>query len=176
MLRQLLIKSTNSEINRTMKNYRINKNTWHNPNDNHEVHNETCSKYNKIELFEKHFSKDEKAYFIDEGGAGPFGAKGCEEIVTELTETYDKIFCAVGTATTLHGIAQAIKNNGLPTKAEGICVLKGADEIDTHLKGNGLENYYKTHHQFHEGGYAKTNPEQFDFIKLFASRSVRRKK
>lgn len=35
-----------------MKNYRINKNTWHNPNDNHEVHNETCSKYNKLELFE----------------------------------------------------------------------------------------------------------------------------
>lgn len=35
-----------------MKNYRINKNTWHNPNDNHEVHSETCSKYNKIEWFE----------------------------------------------------------------------------------------------------------------------------
>ena len=126
---------------------------------------------NKSELFDKHFSNDEKAYFIDEGGAGPFGAKGCEEIVTELTETYDKIFCAVGTATTLQGIAQAIKNNGLQTKAEGICVLKGAEEIDAHLKANGLEDYYKIHHQFHEGGYAKTNPELFDFIKLFASKT-----
>lgn len=126
---------------------------------------------NKVELFDKHFSNDEQAYFIDEGGAGLFGAKGCEEIVTELTETYDKIFCAVGTATTLQGIAQAIKNNGLQTKAEGICVLKGAEEIDAHLKANGLEDYYKIHHQFHEGGYAKTNPELFDFIKLFASKT-----
>lgn len=126
---------------------------------------------NKIELFDKHFSNDDKAYFIDEGGAGKFGAKGCEEIVTELTETYQKIFCAVGTATTLQGIAQAIKNNGLPTKAEGICVLKGADEIDVHLKENNLVDYYKIHHQFHEGGYAKINPELFDFIKYFASKT-----
>jgi 1-aminocyclopropane-1-carboxylate deaminase len=126
---------------------------------------------NKKELFEKHFLNDDKANFIDEGGAGTFGAKGCEEIVTELTQIYDKIFCAVGTATTLQGIAQAIKNNGLTTKAEGICVLKGAEEIDAHLKENELENYYKIHHQFHEGGYAKTNPELFDFIKLFASKT-----
>jgi 1-aminocyclopropane-1-carboxylate deaminase len=126
---------------------------------------------NKIELFEKHFSKDEKAYFIDEGGAGPFGAKGCEEIVTELTETYDKIFCAVGTATTLQGVAQAIKNRGLPIKAEGICVLKGGEGIDANMKENGLEDYYKIHYQFHEGGYAKTNPELFDFIKLFAGKT-----
>lgn len=126
---------------------------------------------NKVELFEKHFSNDEKAYFIDEGGAGPFGSKGCEEIVTELTETYDKIFCAVGTATTLQGITQAIKNNGLPTKAEGICVLKGAEEIDAHLKENGLVDYYKIHHQFHEGGYAKSNPKVMDFITMFASKT-----
>ena len=126
---------------------------------------------NKKELFEKYFLNDDKAYFIDEGGAGPFGATGCEEIVTELTETYDRIFCAVGTATTLQGIAQAIKNNGLPSKAEGICVLKGAEEIDAHLKENELEDHYKIHHQFHEGGYAKSNPELFDFIKLFASKT-----
>ena len=123
---------------------------------------------NKQTLFEKHFNHS-TSYFIDEGGAGIFGAKGCEEIVYELTLSYDKIFCPVGTATTLQGIAQAIKNKNLKTIAEGICVLKGATNIDKTLIESKLTEHYKIHHQFHEGGYAKSNETLFDFIKMFAS-------
>src|ERR1700748_2645069 len=48
----------------------------------------------KQALFDKHFANDDQAFFIDEGGASPLGAKGCSELVDELTEAYDHIFCA----------------------------------------------------------------------------------
>jgi 1-aminocyclopropane-1-carboxylate deaminase len=135
------------------------------------IYTDRTSYRDKETLFENHFGQNENAYFVNEGGAGVLGAKGCQEIVTELTENYQHIFCAVGTATTLQGITQAIKNLQLTTKAEGICVLKGAENIDEELCKNQLQDYYKIHHQFHEGGYAKSNPKLMDFITHFASKS-----
>ncbi len=135
------------------------------------IYTDRTSYKDKEILFENYFGQNEQAYFVNEGGAGILGAKGCEEIVTELTENYDKIFCAVGTATTLLGITQAIKNKQLTTKAEGICVLKGAENIDEELQKNQLQDYYKIHHQFHEGGYAKSHPKVMDFITMFASQT-----
>jgi 1-aminocyclopropane-1-carboxylate deaminase len=135
------------------------------------IYTDRTSYRDKESLFENHFGQNENAYFVNEGGAGVLGAKGCQEIVTELTENYQYIFCAVGTATTLQGIAQAIKNQQLATKAEGICVLKGAENIDEELRKNQLQDYYKIHHQFHGGGYAKNNPQIMDFITLFASKT-----
>jgi 1-aminocyclopropane-1-carboxylate deaminase len=135
------------------------------------IYTDRTSYKDKEILFEKHFGQNENAYFVNEGGAGILGAKGCQEIVTELTENYQHVFCAVGTATTLQGIAQAIKNQQLTTKAEGICVLKGAENIDEELRKNQLQDYYKIHHQFHEGGYAKSNFKIMDFITQFASKT-----
>ncbi len=125
----------------------------------------------KPALFNQYFGDDANAYFIDEGGAGLLGAKGCEDIVYELGPEYNRIFCSVGTATTLQGITQAIQKKGLATKAEGICVLKGAENIDESLQALQLNKHYNIHHRFHEGGYAKTNDELFAFIKLFASQT-----
>src|SRR5579872_1725382 len=51
----------------------------------------------KQALFRKYFENDSHAYFIDEGGASPLGAKGVSELVDELVETYDHIFCPTGT-------------------------------------------------------------------------------
>lgn len=135
------------------------------------IYTDRTSYKDKEILFEKHFGQNENACFVNEGGAGILGAKGCQEIVTELTENYQHVFCAVGTATTLQGIAQAIKNQQLTTKAEGICVLKGAENIDEELRKNQLQDYYKIHHQFHEGGYAKSNFKIMDFITQFASKT-----
>lgn len=135
------------------------------------IYTDRTSYRDKETLFENHFGQNENAYFVNEGGAGVLGAKGCQEIVTELTENYQHIFCAVGTATTLQGIAQAIKNLQLTTRAEGICVLKGAENIDEELCKNQLQDYYEIHHQFHEGGYAKSNPKLMDFIAQFASKT-----
>jgi 1-aminocyclopropane-1-carboxylate deaminase len=123
----------------------------------------------KTALYKRQYGNNTNTYFIDEGGAGVLGAKGCEEIVSELDAHYDDIFCAVGTATTLQGITQAIKEKNLPTKAHGICVLKGALSIDEHLKAAQLDSYYTMHHTFHEGGYAKSNEALIAFIQMFAS-------
>lgn len=125
----------------------------------------------KQALFDTYFANDKNAYFIDEGGAGMLGVKGCQEIINELTDTYQHIFCAVGTATTLHGLTQEVKNKNLDTLVEGICVLKGALQIDEKLKEAQLTDWYKIHHQFHEGGYGKWNPELMDFIQFFASKT-----
>lgn len=69
----------------------------------------------------------------------------------------------------MQGITQAIQKKKLPAIAEGICVLKGAEEIDGNLKRLNLQHHYKIHHRFHEGGYAKTSIELLDLIKMFSS-------
>jgi 1-aminocyclopropane-1-carboxylate deaminase len=135
------------------------------------IYTDRTSYKDKISLYNLYFENNPNTYFINEGGAGIFGVKGCEEIVTELNENFDHLFCAVGTATTLHGITNAIKNLQLNTIAEGICVLKNTVNIDNELVKNNLQDYYKIHHQFHEGGYAKSNEKVMEFIKLFASKT-----
>ena len=67
----------------------------------------------KPALFKKYFGDDPEAFFIDEGGASAEGAKGCSELIDELTETYDHIFCACGTGTTAAGIINGINNHNL---------------------------------------------------------------
>src|ERR1700742_163999 len=52
---------------------------------------------NKPALFKLHFANDTDAFFIDEGGASSLAAKGCSELIDELLEPYDHIFCACGT-------------------------------------------------------------------------------
>jgi 1-aminocyclopropane-1-carboxylate deaminase len=101
-------------------------------------------------------------YFIDEGGKGILAQKGCEEIrytVSEITH----IVCAIGTGTTFAGIAKTATAKGI--MAEGICVLKGAESINEEIKQSiGHSNNWHVHHQFHEGGYAKTTPELWQLI------------
>src|SRR3978361_173092 len=46
----------------------------------------------KSALFNKYFAGDADAFFIDEGGASAEGAKGCSELLHELTQSYDHIF------------------------------------------------------------------------------------
>lgn len=125
---------------------------------------------NKQALFDMHFSQNPYAYFIDEGGHGPLGSKGCEEIVSSLNETYDHIFCACGTGTTLAGLQHAVTSSGLQTEVHGIPVLKGGDFIQDEL----LKIYpnipaVTLHTEYHFGGYAKTKPELLQFIEKFVS-------
>ncbi|MCZ2141701.1 MAG: pyridoxal-phosphate dependent enzyme [Bacteroidia bacterium] len=119
---------------------------------------------NKIELYEEFAKKNELTYFIDEGGRGELGAKGCTEIIKEKTG-FTHTFCAVGTGTTLAGLA--INASQYSIKAEGICVLKGAEGINQDVENIAGFNV-PIHHNFHAGGYAKTTPELLSFAKHFA--------
>ncbi|GAB2983136.1 pyridoxal-phosphate dependent enzyme [Mucilaginibacter puniceus] len=119
-------------------------------------------------LFKKHFGDDAAAFFIDEGGASAEGAKGCSELVTELTQQYDHIFCACGTGTTAAGIINGIHKHNYPAVFNAVPVLKNGgfikDEINTLLVTPAA---YQLHTDYHFGGYGKTTPELITFIKNF---------
>ena len=124
----------------------------------------------KPALFNKYFGNDEQAFFIDEGGASAEGAKGCSELVNELTETYDHIFCACGTGTTAAGIINGLNGHQLKTKFNVVPVFKNGgfikEEIDRFLTAQAD---YNIHTSYHFGGYGKANDELISFIKQFVA-------
>ncbi|RFZ85617.1 pyridoxal-phosphate dependent enzyme [Mucilaginibacter terrenus] len=124
----------------------------------------------KQALFSKYFGDNAEAFFIDEGGASALAAKGCSELVAELTDNYTDIFCACGTGTTAAGIINGIAENGLPAHFQAVPVFKNGgfirDEIDRYLL---LPATYSLHAKYHFGGYAKTTPELTSFIQTFIS-------
>jgi 1-aminocyclopropane-1-carboxylate deaminase len=124
----------------------------------------------KQALFTRFFGDDEQAFFIDEGGASAEGAKGVSELVDELTDTYDHIFCACGTGTTAAGIINGLTAYHLPTHFNAIPVLKNGgfmqDEINRFLTASA---HYSLHLDYHFGGYGKTTPQLIQFIKQFVA-------
>jgi 1-aminocyclopropane-1-carboxylate deaminase len=103
-------------------------------------------------------------FFIDEGGYGTIGAKGAATILTEQdTAHYDAIICAVGTGTMFAGIINASDPH---QKIIGIPVLKNEGSIDSEINLLLVDKNrpYTLLHQFHQGGYAKTNPMMLDFM------------
>lgn len=121
----------------------------------------------KEELFEKYFKQDHHAFFINEGGAGALAVQGCSELIDELDDTYNHLFCAAGTGTTAAGILSGIKKNKLPTKMHVIPVLKGADFLKDDIKIYSGTEDFNFHSNFHFGGYAKTDSSLIHFIREF---------
>lgn len=121
-------------------------------------------------LFNSFFTGDEEVFFIDEGGASPEGAKGVSELVNELTEPYDHIFCACGTGTTAAGIINGIITHNLSTQFNAVPVFKNGEfmraEIDRFLTAPAD---YVLHTDYHFGGYGKTTPQLIQFIKQFVA-------
>ena len=107
-----------------------------------------------------------KCLFIDEGGASLEATYGCKELIDELKNQYDYIFCAAGTGTTAAGIAQGISDNNLKTQLHVIPVFKnGGFILDEIAKFNTPTNQIQLHLDYHFGGYAKVKPELIAFIK-----------
>lgn len=123
-------------------------------------------------LFNQYFNTDSEAYFIDEGGASEAAVNGCAEIIDELPENYDYIFCAAGTGTTGAGLLNGINKANLATELHLIQVLKGMDFItnEVGLYNRDLSKLY-VHTDYHFGGYAKTTAELIKFIKDFTANS-----
>jgi 1-aminocyclopropane-1-carboxylate deaminase len=123
----------------------------------------------KHNLFAQYFGADDSAFFIDEGGAGPEAAKGCEEVISELSQTYDHLFCACGTGTTAAGLINGLQQKKLKTTFHAVPVLKGdflKRDIQQLLKGPSPVEF---HTDYHFGGYAKTDDQLLKFISEFAS-------
>jgi len=123
-------------------------------------------------VFTKYFADDNEAFFIDEGGSSPEGAKGCSELIEELPQTYDHIFCACGTGTTAAGIITGIQQHNLTTRFNAIPVFKNGDFLRNEI--NMLLNApadYDLHTDYHFGGYGKANDKLINFIKKFVAQT-----
>ena len=107
--------------------------------------------------------EDYAIYYIDEGGYGILGAKGAATIMSEAALNYDYVVCAVGTGTMIAGLINASRAT---QKIIGICILKNEGTIYEEIN-NLVEDTHKPYtllHAFHQGGYAKTTPEQIEFM------------
>jgi 1-aminocyclopropane-1-carboxylate deaminase len=119
-------------------------------------------------LFSKYFKDNTNAYFINEGGASMEGTLGCSEIISELKEDYDHLFCACGTGTTAAGILNGIGEKKLKTKFHGIPVLKNNGLLKTEItQFLSFDIPFELHEDYHFGGYAKTTEALIRFIKNF---------
>jgi 1-aminocyclopropane-1-carboxylate deaminase len=121
-------------------------------------------------LFADRYGNDPSAYFIGEGGAGPLAAKGCAELIAELPEEYDHIFCAAGTGTTAAGIQNGITATKLHTILHAVQVLKGDDFLSDQIRPTLTHNAdFQLHTSYHFGGYARTDKTLTRFIRRFSS-------
>ena len=111
-------------------------------------------------------------YLLPEGGSNQLALNGCAEIVTDIDTPFDIITVASGTGATLAGIATALNTD---QHAIGFAVLKGAEflgrDVEKMLTEFGQPSTHTWHleNSYHFGGYARTSPELFAFIKQFKS-------
>ncbi|WP_017259181.1 1-aminocyclopropane-1-carboxylate deaminase/D-cysteine desulfhydrase [Pedobacter arcticus] len=127
---------------------------------------------NKERLYQQYFKNESQTFFIDEGGYGEDAEKGCREIISELENSYDYLFCAAGTGATAAGIINGANTTNVNTEINIVPALKGGDflkpEIDKLLI---TPHPYNLHTEYHFGGYAKTKPALIDFIKDFSQKT-----
>jgi 1-aminocyclopropane-1-carboxylate deaminase len=107
---------------------------------------------------------------VPEGGASPAGVRGCTRIATmirPLLAPSSRVVLAVGTGTTLAGIAA-----GLDSKCEivGVSALRGAWDLDERVRealaGTGTDSpaSWNILHEDHCGGFARVSEELKAFI------------
>jgi 1-aminocyclopropane-1-carboxylate deaminase len=109
-----------------------------------------------------------EVYFINEGGSGLLGEKGVSEIIDEVKNKTDVLFCAIGTGSTFAGLLHGVNKQKLNIQLHGILVLKGMEEsLEHRFKSYGLN--YTLHNQYNFGGYAKVNPVLKTFVQEMAA-------
>lgn len=115
--------------------------------------------------------KKYKDYFIiPEGADNEFGLLGTKEIINS-NNSYDYIFCPVGTGNTLKGIILSSNNH---QKIIGVCTLKGAENLNIKIETSLKEYNYNFKnwnilHEYHLGGYAKFDSEIVRIYNFFKS-------
>ena len=106
-------------------------------------------------------------YFLPEGGANEAGLRGCAEIMQNIIIEYDFVVCAVGTGTTLAGIASTLPKD---KQIIGIPVLANAGYLESTIEimRPDLSNW-KLYHGYDFGRYGSITPELVLFSEQFES-------
>ncbi|OAQ42416.1 1-aminocyclopropane-1-carboxylate deaminase [Pedobacter psychrophilus] len=127
---------------------------------------------NKAKLVSNNFNDNNEVYVLEEGGFGFEAEKGCREIITELKNNYDHIFCSAGTGATAAGIINQVSLSQLKTTVHIVSLLKGGEFLKTEIDKLLIHKIeYQLHTDYHFGGYAKTKPELINFIKDFTQQT-----
>jgi 1-aminocyclopropane-1-carboxylate deaminase len=113
-------------------------------------------------------NSEDDLYIIPEGGRGELGVEGAKEILRQnQTAGYTHIISAVGTGTTLAGLAAAA---GREQQVIGISVLKNnfslKEEVEKWLPADKQKSFTILH-DYHFGGYAKRPEELLWFMNDF---------
>jgi 1-aminocyclopropane-1-carboxylate deaminase len=125
----------------------------------------------KQQLFDQHFEGNSSAFFIDEGGASTEAVQGCAEIIEELPEDIDLLFCAAGTGTTAAGLMRGILKRKMHCALHVVPVLKGGEFIKEEMSVHvNVTEHLHLHTAYHFGGYAKTQAPLLEFIAHYASK------
>ena len=104
-------------------------------------------------------------YIVPEGGYGQKGMEGAKDILLEnKTSAYSHIITAVGTGTTVAGLAAAAAEG---QKVIGIPVLKNNFSLEHEIRRllpTEKAHAFSLFHGYHFGGYARKTPELFNFM------------
>ncbi len=126
----------------------------------------------KNDLYQQYFKNDSDTFFIDEGGYGEHAEKGCREIISELRNSYDYLFCAAGTGATAAGLINGVSTNNINIQIDIIPALKGGEFLKSEIDNLLIAPLpYNLHTEYHFGGYAKTKPALIEFIKNFSRKT-----
>lgn len=123
----------------------------------------------KLELFETYFGSDNSCMCIPEGGETEEALLGVAEIVNELPFAPDILLHASATATTGRGLLMGIATRGYATKLLPVSVLKNSEEQALKISTQFSNANFELLSDYDFGGYAKTSPELFEFIKTFVA-------
>jgi len=104
-----------------------------------------------------------RVFIIPEGGSNALGVKGCMEILTEEDAPFETICCAVGTGTTLAGLAESCLSH---QRILGFPALKGTF-LDNEIRNLSSQRNWTLETSYHFGGYAKTTGALINFINKF---------
>lgn len=117
--------------------------------------------------------KSPDALVIPEGGSQLQTLQGVEEIIQELQIEYDYILAPVASGGTLAGLIQGATKNLKQHNCQilGIGVLKGEGYLEQLVKDLLREDddtkNWQINHNYHFGGYAKSNHELAQFCSDF---------
>ncbi len=129
-----------------------------------QLHFVSRSMFNEKDQIKKELNSPD-LYWINEGGYGLLGAKGAADIMLSLSSEFSDIICAVGTGTMMAGL---IKGSNANQQISGISVLKNnytiKNEIDSLLSEDDRSKPFSILHDYHFGGYAKSNSTLFHFM------------
>jgi 1-aminocyclopropane-1-carboxylate deaminase len=135
----------------------------------HYLDRETYRQKNATEFQEKLKLQFGNVYIIPEGGTNKLALQGCAEIITEIKEDFDVLCCSAGTGGTVAGLLTGLngaKDLLVFSALKGDFLKAEIDQLTANFNGKTYQNWHLLT-DYHFGGYAKTKPELFEFIREF---------